>query len=77
MRVACPVNAFNIRQPGDLRILRGVADGVAEEARILGFASLGFPRFALSCSVSIHLSLACCNNDRTTVNGDFGSLADL
>ncbi len=64
-------------QLGDLGVLRGVAGGVAEEVRTRGFASLGFPRFALSCSVSIHLSLACCNNDRTTVNGDFGSLADL
>ncbi len=34
------------RQPGDLGVLRGVADGVAEEARTRGFASSGFPEFA-------------------------------
>ncbi len=34
------------RQPGDLGVLRGVAGGVAEEARTRGFASSGFPEFA-------------------------------
>jgi hypothetical protein len=33
-------------QPGDLGVLRGVAEGVAEEARTRGFASLAFARFA-------------------------------
>ena len=33
-------------QPSRLRVLRGVVEGVAEEARTRGFASLGFPRFA-------------------------------
>ncbi len=49
------------RQPGDLGVLRGVAGGVAEEARTRGFASLGSPRVAFSnnlnyadeCSLSI------------------------
>ncbi len=35
------------RQLGDLGALRGVAGGVAEEARTRGFASSGFPEFAL------------------------------
>ena len=34
------------RQPGGLGVLRGVAEGVAEEVRTRGFAPLGFPRFA-------------------------------
>ena len=34
------------RQPGDLGVLRGVAEGVAEEARTRGFASLTLVRFA-------------------------------
>jgi hypothetical protein len=34
------------RQPGDLGVLRGVAGGVAEEARTRGFASLTLVRFA-------------------------------
>jgi hypothetical protein len=33
-------------QLGDLGVLRGVAGGVAEEARTRGFASSGFPEFA-------------------------------
>ncbi len=33
-------------QPGDLGVLRGVADGVAEEARTRGFASLSLGRLA-------------------------------
>ena len=33
-------------QPGELGVLRGVAEGVAEEARTRGFASLAFARFA-------------------------------
>jgi hypothetical protein len=33
-------------QPGDLGVLRGVAECVAEEARTLGFASLTLVRFA-------------------------------
>ena len=48
-------------QPGGLGVLRGVADGVAEEARTRGFASLALARFAFAngskyadvCSVSI------------------------
>jgi hypothetical protein len=32
------------RQPGDLGVLRGVAGGVAEEARTRGFPSLSFGR---------------------------------
>jgi hypothetical protein len=36
----------NPRQPGDLGVLRGAAEGVAEEARTRGFASLAFARFA-------------------------------
>ena len=35
-----------LRQPGDLGVLRGVADGVAEEARTRGFAPLTLVRFA-------------------------------
>ena len=35
-----------LRQPGYLGVLRGVAGGVAEEARTRGFASLSFLRFA-------------------------------
>lgn len=38
-----PVN----RQPADLGILRHVAGGVTEEARIGGFASLTLAKFAL------------------------------
>lgn len=34
------------RQPGGLGVLRGVAEGVAEEARTRGFASLAFASFA-------------------------------
>jgi hypothetical protein len=34
------------RQPGDLGVLRGVAEGVAKEARTRGFASLAFAKFA-------------------------------
>jgi len=37
-----------MRQPGDLGVLRGVAERVAKEARIRGFASLPFDRFALN-----------------------------
>ncbi len=33
-------------QLGDLGVLRGIAGGVAEEARTRGFASPGFPEFA-------------------------------
>ena len=33
-------------QPGDLGVLRGVAECVAEEARTRGFASLTFASFA-------------------------------
>ncbi len=39
--------SHRLRQLGGLRVLRGVVRGVAEEARTRGFASLGFPRFAL------------------------------
>ncbi len=39
------------RQPGDLGVLRGVADGVAEEARIRGFAPLSLDRFAVTDGV--------------------------
>jgi len=35
-------------QPGDLRVLEGVAEGVWKEARTLGFASLSLDRFAFS-----------------------------
>ncbi len=35
-----------IRQPGDLGVLRGVAEGVAEEARTRGFASPALAGFA-------------------------------
>ena len=35
-----------LRQPGDLGVLRRVAEGVAEEARTRGFASLTLVRFA-------------------------------
>jgi hypothetical protein len=34
------------RQPGDLGVLRGVAECVAEEARTRGIASLTLVRFA-------------------------------
>jgi hypothetical protein len=34
------------RQPGDLGVFRGVAEGVAEEARTRGFASLTLVSFA-------------------------------
>jgi len=37
---------LNERQPGDLGVLRGVAECVAEEARTRGFASLALVRFA-------------------------------
>ena len=36
----------HVRQPGDLRVLRGVAGGVAEEARTRGFASQALAGFA-------------------------------
>jgi len=39
-------NTGNPRQPGDLGVLRGVAECVAEEARTRGFASLALARFA-------------------------------
>jgi hypothetical protein len=35
-----------LRQPGDLGVLRGVAGGVAEEARTRGFASQALAGFA-------------------------------
>ena len=35
-----------VRQPGDLGVLRGVIRGFSEEARTRGFASLSFLRFA-------------------------------
>jgi hypothetical protein len=35
-----------VRQPGDLWVLRGVAEGVAEEARTRGFASPALAGFA-------------------------------
>jgi hypothetical protein len=35
-----------VRQPGDLGVLRDVAEGVAEEARTRGFASPALARFA-------------------------------
>jgi len=38
---------WNQGQPGDLGVLRGVARGVAEEARTRGFASPAFASFAL------------------------------
>jgi hypothetical protein len=34
------------QQPGDLGVLHGVAENVAEEARTRGFASMTFVRFA-------------------------------
>ena len=37
--------SLSYRQPGDLRVIRGVADGVWKEARTRGVASLGFPKF--------------------------------
>ncbi len=40
------------RQPGDLGVLRGVAGGVAKEARTRGFASLAFARFAFIAECS-------------------------
>jgi len=39
------------RQPGDLGAFRGVADGVAEEARTRGFASSPFDDFAFCRSI--------------------------
>ena len=48
---AVPVRGLvwrKLGQPGDRRILRGVADGVAEEARTGGLASLSLNRFAFS-----------------------------
>ena len=36
----------DLRQPGDLGVLRGVAGGVAEEARTRGFASQALAGFA-------------------------------
>jgi hypothetical protein len=41
------------RQPGDLGILRGAAECVAEEAKTRGFASLALARFAFfGCSAN-------------------------
>ena len=42
--------SLSYRQPGDLRILRGVADGVWKEARTRGVASLSFLRFVVDYS---------------------------
>jgi hypothetical protein len=39
-------NTGNLWRPGDLGVLRGVAEGVAKEARTRGFASQTFVRFA-------------------------------
>ncbi len=40
-----PRHVLRIRQPGDLGVLRGVAGGVAEEARTRGFPSPSFGGF--------------------------------
>jgi hypothetical protein len=40
---------WNDWQSGDLGVLRGVAEGVAEEARTRDFASLTLVRFAFVC----------------------------
>jgi len=42
----CGRHQLYVRQPGDLGVLRGVVEGVAEEARTLGFASLAFASYA-------------------------------
>ncbi len=38
--------SLSYRQPGDLGVLEGVAEGVWKEARTRGFASLPLGRFA-------------------------------
>ncbi len=43
------VNKGSAQQPGDLGVLRGVAGGVAEEARIRGFLSPSLGGFGFIC----------------------------
>ncbi len=51
--VLWPVERETLRRLGGLRILRGVAEGVAEEARIRSFASPAFAGFAFFLAYSL------------------------
>jgi len=65
-----------LRQPGDLGIHRGVTGGVAEEARIRGFASPAFAGFAFICSRFAD-KRKCCQFRIVLTNVRKGSLAEL